>query len=219
MRIRTRIVQPLVILFTTLFFASSALAQADVRNRELPNFHQVNVRLYRGAQPKADGIQKLVALGIKTVINLRAADARASAEGRDARAAGLLYFNIPMEGLSRPKHEQIERALAIINDASNQPVFVHCKRGADRTGTLIAIYRIMKDGWSSDDALREAKRHGMSWVEFGMRDYVRDYDRDNGGDRAGRPRSRSNPHPAQLMPPVARRFKPGAWSYSSGRVL
>jgi protein tyrosine/serine phosphatase len=101
-----------------------------------------------------------------------------------------------MEGLSRPKDEQVERALAIINDAANQPVFVHCKRGADRTGTLIAIYRIMHDGWTSEDALREAKHYGMSWMEFGMKDYVRDYSRDHASERMGRVRTRSNTHPA-----------------------
>lgn len=212
MKIRDRIVQPLVILFTTALLASSALAQGKARTPELPNFHQVNVRLYRGAQPKADGIQKLAALGIKTVINLRAADERASAEGREARAAGLLYFNIAMEGLRRPKDAQIKRALSIINDASNHPVFVHCKRGSDRTGTLIAIYRIMNDGWSSDDALREAKRYGMSWVEFGMRDYVRDYSRDHAGGSTGRVSRRSNPYPALRMAFVARRLKPSAVS-------
>lgn len=216
---RDRILQPLVILFATTLLASSALAQGDVRFSELPNFHEVNAHLYRGAQPKADGIRKLVALGIKTVINLRAADERALDEEREARAAGLLYFNIPMEGLSRPKDEQIERALAIINDAASQPVFVHCKRGADRTGTLIAIYRIMYDGWSSEDALREAKRYGMSWMEFGMKDYVRDYSRDHAREKVGRTSRRSNPYPALTMPLVARGLSPGTQTFSPGRVL
>jgi tyrosine-protein phosphatase SIW14 len=196
MNMRDRITGPFAMLFAMALLASSTMAQDDLRYRELPNFHQVNATLYRGAQPKADGIHKLVALGIKTIINLRAADERSRAEESEARAAGLRYFNIPMEGLSRPKDEQVERALAIINDAANQPVFVHCKRGADRTGTLIAIYRIMHDGWSSEDALREAKRYGMSWMEFGMKDYVKDYSRDHAGERNGRVKTSSSLHPA-----------------------
>ena len=203
MIVRDRIIQPLVILFTVLLLASPALAEDDVRYPELPNFHQVNAGLYRGAQPKADGMRKLAALGIKTIINLRAADERSRAEETEARAAGLRYFNIPMEGLSRPKDEQVERALAIINDAANQPVFVHCKRGADRTGTLIAIYRIMHDGWSSEDALREAKRYGMSWMEFGMKDYVRDYSRDHASEHTGCVNPGSNSHPAAATLEVA----------------
>jgi uncharacterized protein (TIGR01244 family) len=186
-----------------MLLASSSFAQSEPRYAELPNFHQVNAGLYRGAQPKQDGIKKLAALGIKTIINLRASDERSRVEETEARAAGLRYFNIPMEGLSRPKDEQVEHALAIINNAANQPVFVHCKRGSDRTGTLMAIYRIMHDGWSSEDALREAKRYGMSWIEFGMKDYVKDYSRDHAGENRGRRSSRSNEYPARIMPVVA----------------
>jgi tyrosine-protein phosphatase SIW14 len=177
-----------VLILATQLCLSAAFAQSpEPRYSELPNFHQVSQGLYRGAQPRAEGMQRLVALGIKTIVNLRAADERSRLEEREALALGLRYFNIPMEGLDRPSDEQIERALALINDASNQPVFVHCKRGADRTGTVIAIYRIKHDGWSGEAALREAKRYGLSWVEFGMKDYIKDYGRDHGGQKPAAP--------------------------------
>jgi uncharacterized protein (TIGR01244 family) len=214
-KMRDRIARTLVMLFSLALFASSALAQDDARYSELPNFHQVNAGLYRGAQPKADGMRKLVALGIRTIISLRAADERSRVEESEARAAGLRYFNIPMEGLSRPKDEQVERALAIMEDAANQPVFVHCKRGADRTGTLIAIYRIMHDGWSSDDALREAKHYGMSWMEFRMKDYIRDYSRDHAGETRRRVSIRSNSDRVEIISFVARRRKPIALSLNA----
>jgi len=182
-------------LMTATFFSSmlacAALAQTEeARIKELPNFHQVNERLYRGAQPKEGGFQALAARGIRTVLNLRAADDRARAEETEARAAGLRYFNIPMEGLDRPTNEQVESALKIIDDAANQPVFVHCKHGSDRTGTLIAIYRMTHDGWSSEEALREAKRYGLSFFEFGMKDFIKDY----GRDHAARPIGENRRH-------------------------
>ena len=80
----------------------------------------------------------------------------------------------------------VERALAIINDPANQPVFVHCKHGADRTGTVVAIYRITHDGWSSEQALHEAKKYGLSWIQFGMKDFIKDYVRDHSKERTGR---------------------------------
>ncbi|MBA3765709.1 MAG: tyrosine-protein phosphatase [Acidobacteria bacterium] len=209
MKIRDRITQPLVILLAMALCASSTFAQTEPRYRELPNFHQVNQGLYRGAQPREGGIQKLAALGIKTILNLRAADERSRAEETEARAAGLRFFNIPMEGLDRPNDTQVERALGIINDAANQPVFVHCKHGADRTGVIIAIYRMTHDGWSSEDSLREAKRYGLSMFQFGMKDYIKDYGRDHAGQqRTGRSFNRSSaPDERAATPLVTETFE------------
>ncbi|MBD0373159.1 MAG: tyrosine-protein phosphatase [Pyrinomonadaceae bacterium] len=160
-----------------LLFASSAAsrAQDEARYKELPNFHQVNSTLYRGGQPRAGGFERLAGLGIKTVLNLRDDDEREQVEEKEVRAAGLRYFNIPLDGMGRPSDEKVERALAIINAPENQPVFVHCKRGSDRTGTVIAVYRIAHDGWTSEQAKAEAKRYGMGFWEVGMKDYIRDY--------------------------------------------
>ena len=155
--------------------ALSSVAQTEVRYEELPNFHRVNSQLYRGGQPKTGGISKLAALGIKTIVNLRQTDDDTRAEARAADAAGLHYFNIPMPGTSKPTDEQMNRALAVINAPENQPVFVHCKRGSDRTGTVIACYRILKDGWTAHDAKQEAAHYGMWRTELGMKHYIEDF--------------------------------------------
>ncbi len=159
-----------------LVIAVSAIqAQHAPTGKELPNFHKVSDQLYRGAQPLESGFRKLSELGIKTVINLRGPDDRISGEQREAESAGMSYFNIPMPGLSAPSDEQVARVMRIINDPNNQPVFIHCKHGSDRTGTVTAIYRISRDGWTADRAIAEARRNGMSWAEFGMRSYISNY--------------------------------------------
>lgn len=159
-----------------LVLAVSAIqAQQEPSYGELPNFHKVSEQLYRGAQPLEDGFRKLSELGIKTVINLRGPDDRISGEQKAAESAGMSYFNIPMPGLSAPTDEQVARVMAIMNDPNHQPVFIHCKHGADRTGTVTAIYRISRDGWTADRAIAEARRNGMSWAEFGMRSYISNY--------------------------------------------
>jgi len=166
------------IIFASVIIATLALvsfAQTEVRYPELPNFHQVNPQLYRGAQPKVGGVRKLAALGIKTILNLRREDDHTRAEAVAARAAGLRYFNVPMPGTSKPTDAQINRVLAIINSPANQPVFVHCQRGADRTGTVIACYRILKDGWTARQAKKEAEHYGMYWTERGMKEYIEDF--------------------------------------------
>jgi uncharacterized protein (TIGR01244 family) len=155
--------------------ATAAISQSKIKYEGLPNFDKVNDNLYRGAQPNSEGIQRLRLLGIKTIINLRNDDERARAEAAAAAAAGLRYFNVPMDNFGRPSDARVERILALIEMPENQPVFIHCKRGADRTGTIIAIYRIVHDGWTSEKAKEEANRHGMIFWQVGMKDYIRDY--------------------------------------------
>jgi protein tyrosine/serine phosphatase len=164
-----------VIAASFILLAATAAANQVSQEKALPNFHRVNEHLYRGAQPKDEGMRMLAAQGIKTIINLRGEDEGTRDEEREAQANGLRYFNVPMQGLSRPTDEQVERVLAIINDSQNWPVFVHCNHGKDRTGTIIACYRISHDGWTAEKAKAEAKHYGMSWVQFGMKDYIKDY--------------------------------------------
>lgn len=177
----SRFIHAILILLITACVSS---AQDETKYKELPNFHKVNAELYRGGQPDKGGFQRLASLGIKTVLNLRDADERAALEEREARAAGLRYFNVPFDGIGKPSDEKVERALSIINAPQNQPVFVHCKRGADRTGTVIACYRISHDGWTSEQAKEEAKRYGMGFWEVGMKNYIRDYYERRQGQKA-----------------------------------
>lgn len=157
---------------------AQGVGESEPRYEELPNFHQVNARLYRGGQPRKGGIQKLASLGVNTIINLRDDDERAEAEGREAQAAGLRYFNIPVGRLGRPEDAEIERTLALIKASENGVVFIHCAHGADRTGVVIAVYRISHDGWTSEQAKKEANRYGMKFWQRGMKDYIHDYYRD-----------------------------------------
>lgn len=152
-----------------------APGQQPVADKGLPNFHQVNKTLYRGGQPKKGRMKKLSEMGIKTVINLRDDDDNAQREEAEAQAAGLRYFNIPMATFERPEDRTVEQALSLINAQENQPVFVHCRRGSDRTGTIIAIYRIELEGWTSEQAKAEAKHYGMGFWQVGMKDYISDY--------------------------------------------
>lgn len=137
----------------------------------ITNFARVNNHLYRGAQPNGDGIKSLARLGVKTIINLRMTNDVWSAEEAEARAAGITYTNVPMSGIGRPTDEQVLKVLSIIETATD-PVFVHCQHGADRTGTIIACYRIRHDKWTGKQALQEAREHGMSPLEIEMKHYI-----------------------------------------------
>ena len=138
------------------------------------NFGKVNDRLYRGAQPDAPGIRNLKKLGVKTILNLRLAKEVWKAEEAEANANGIIYTNVPMKGFGRPTPEQVAKALAMIETLPS-PVFVHCAHGCDRTGTIIACYRIKHDHWSGESALQEARRYGISLFAWGMRKYIAEF--------------------------------------------
>lgn len=138
------------------------------------NFGQISTNLYRGAQPDANALQSLKKLGVKTIVNLRLPEDCWKVEEGQARALGILYTNMPLRGMGRPTDNQINRILSLLETAPG-PVFVHCQHGCDRTGTIIACYRIKHDNWSSDSALKEANHYGMSRFERGMRSYVGDF--------------------------------------------
>jgi protein tyrosine phosphatase (PTP) superfamily phosphohydrolase (DUF442 family) len=137
----------------------------------IKNFAQVDSGVYRGAQPTEDGIKYLATIGVKTVIDLRAADERSEAEEKMVAAAGMKYVNIPMSGRTPPTEAQITQVLGILEGDSGA-VFVHCKRGADRTGVVIASYRIDRDGWNNTQALSEAKERGMAPTQLPRMSYI-----------------------------------------------
>lgn len=140
----------------------------------IPNFHQVNDHVLRGGQPATEAWPNLAKLGVKTVVDLRREDEHSTAaEAQAVTAAGMTYINVPMKGVVAPTNEQIAKVLALLN--SEDRVFVHCHRGADRTGAVIACYRIAHDRWAPKQALSEAKSFGMAWTQLGLKHYVMDF--------------------------------------------
>ena len=116
----------------------------------LKNLAVVSDALWRGAQPTAEGFLELKRRGIKTIVNLRSAHS-----DRDLMAGtGLQYFEIPCHAW-HPEEEDVLKFLKIVGDPKNQPVYVHCAAGADRTGTMVAVYRMLEQGWTADNVAKE----------------------------------------------------------------
>jgi tyrosine-protein phosphatase SIW14 len=153
-----------------------ASAWASSQNENLPNFQKVDDHVFRGAQPTDSGFKDLAQLGIKTIIDLRDVGEHSQAnEEKVVTDLGMRYVSVPMQGMSTPKISQVAAVLALLNDTASGPVFVHCKRGADRTGTVIAVYRIAHYSWDNKKALSEAKSYGMSMFERAMQHFVMDF--------------------------------------------
>lgn len=145
---------------------------ADAPAAHVRNFGKVNDHLYRGGQPEIVGLQELGAMGVKVDIDLRQAHEGTELEREAAKKLGMKYINIPFPELSAPPNQLVQQVLALLTGSNTDPVFVHCRRGKDRTGTVIACYRIQHDGWDNQRALAEAKQYGMSFAERGMRSYI-----------------------------------------------
>ena len=160
--------------YCTVLFGVLRLASAAANSTpHVPNFGQVEASVYRGGEPSPDGLQELKNLGIKVIIDLREPGSATNAEQQRARELGLRYTNIPFSAWAAPTPAKVEQVLSALEHANAlEPVFVHCRRGKDRTGTVIACYRIQHDGWDNQRALAEANRFGMSHAERAMRAFV-----------------------------------------------
>lgn len=137
------------------------------------NLYKVSETLYRGEQPSGEGFKELEKLGVKTVVNLRSLHSdRGKLEGTN-----LAYEHIRMEAWD-PEQEEIEAFLEIAADPSRQPVFVHCLHGADRTGTMVAIYRMVVEGWDTDKALDEMQNGPFGFHEMfqGLPEFIDELD-------------------------------------------
>lgn len=139
------------------------------------NFYKVDEHVYRGAQPTDEGFRYLAKLGVKTVIDLRGAGEGRRNEESVVTAAGMKYINIPMTGLTPPSEAEITKILGMLEDGATGPIFVHCQRGADRTGAVIASYRIDHDGWDNTRALKEAMSNGMSFFQIPRQNFIRSF--------------------------------------------
>lgn len=163
-------------LCTIVLLAAGLAAAAGSSVPGVGNFQRVNDLVYRGAQPTDQGFQSLAKLGIHTVIDLQeSGSTRAISEEKEVKAAGMQYINVPMEGMQTPSNESVAKVLAVLEGGTNSPVFVHCHRGADRTGGVIACYRIEHDHWTNEKALSEARSMGMSWYQVAIQHYVQKY--------------------------------------------
>jgi protein tyrosine/serine phosphatase len=145
---------------------------ADATAPHVRNFGEVNDHLYRGGEPSLAGLQELAADGVKLIIDLREKGEAINLERAQVQELGMNYVNLPLRPFSAPTKGQMEQALALLFQSNSQIVFIHCRRGKDRTGTVIACYRIEHDRWTNGKALEEAKEYGMSSMERAMRSYI-----------------------------------------------
>ena len=153
-----------------------------IRIDGVPNLYRVSEDLYRSAQPTAEGMKNLKAMGIQTIINLRSFHSDRDEIG----LTDLAYEHIYMKPW-HPEEKEIVQFLQIIIDPKRTPVLVHCQYGADRTGTMGAIYRIAIQGWTKEEAIKEMTEGGFGFhgVWGNLVQYIKDLDIEDIRKKAG----------------------------------
>jgi tyrosine-protein phosphatase SIW14 len=137
------------------------------------NVGKVSDVLFRGAQPSQQGFAELKKLGVTTVVDLRGNSGPVAWERGQVESLGMRFVNIPVGGMSNPTDAQVAQFLKLFRNDPQQKVFVHCYYGEDRTGVMVAAYRIAQQNWTADRAIGEMNSFGFhSRWHPGMRTYV-----------------------------------------------
>jgi len=128
------------------------------------NAGKISDFLYRGAQPRGAGYEELKRLGVSIVVDLRnskpvKSDGGETREQVKVEAAGMRYVKISTSAFFGPTESQVATFLQLLRDNEQQKVFVHCYFGDDRTGVMVATYRIAMDHWTSDEAYNEMRAY------------------------------------------------------------
>jgi tyrosine-protein phosphatase SIW14 len=125
----------------------------------LPNFGEVTPMLFRGAQPSPEGLKTLGKMGVNIVVDARGD--RADSEGKQVTKLGMRYVPIPWR-CPFPNDDVFVKFLKLVRDNPDKKIFVHCRLGDDRTGMMVAAYRMAAEGWSADEAMHEMQQFGFS---------------------------------------------------------
>jgi protein tyrosine phosphatase (PTP) superfamily phosphohydrolase (DUF442 family) len=139
------------------------------------NFGEVTPELFRGAQPTHQGFQALAKRGVDIVIDTRGD--RTNTEGKEVRALGMQYITLPWH-CPFPHDEVFARFLKVVKENRGKKIFVHCRLGDDRSGMMIAAYRMAHEGWTADEALSEMQKFGFSRVHHFICPTLASYEKD-----------------------------------------
>jgi protein tyrosine/serine phosphatase len=167
--VSARIIAILILFFVVSFPVTFTLAgernPSAITPQEIRNFHQVDADLYRGGHPRCSGYAKLAALGIRTIVDLQGGTKGSLTDCEAHRRLRSFPFriisfriNFLQTAITGVSSENLRRLFASMERAP-KPMFVTCKLGDDRTGLVVALYRIKRREMSFDEARREALRY------------------------------------------------------------
>jgi protein tyrosine/serine phosphatase len=139
-----------------------SLACALTVHAEIQRFHQLDQHLWHGSQPETDDdYQKLKALGVKTIVNLRW-DKSVAESKLQAEKWGFTFINVPINAVKGPTGQDVETVMSALSKQATEPTYFHCSLGRDRTGLMAALYKVRYLGVDAETAYKEWRDLGFS---------------------------------------------------------
>jgi protein tyrosine phosphatase (PTP) superfamily phosphohydrolase (DUF442 family) len=180
---------------TTGVLAPPAIARASfgapaekLKIAGVPNAGKISETLLRGAQPSPQGLVELKKLGVTTIVDLRGNRGPVARERAQAESLGMRFIDIPVSGWSPPANAQVAEFLRLFQQDPTQKIFVHCYFGRDRTGVMVAAYRMAQQNWTADQAVEEMYSFGFHYHWYpAMQSYVRKFPATFAGDHTFAP--------------------------------
>ncbi|WP_296223900.1 dual specificity protein phosphatase family protein [Ralstonia sp. UBA689] len=131
----------------------------NVPDTAVNNLHRITPSLYRSAQLSKDDVPQLQKLGIKKVISFRAFHS----DSEVLAGSGITMQRIPINTWNIRDEDMVSALKALREIEHDGPVLIHCQHGADRTGLVSALYRVVYQGWSKEQALDELQHGGYGF--------------------------------------------------------
>lgn len=134
--------------------------EIQIDKRLIPDFGEVTPTLFRGGQPKEHGFEALAKMGFQIVVDMRG---DRDNEREEVTRLGMQY--VPMSWqCSFPKDSIFAEFISLIRTNPGKKIFIHCRVGDDRTGMMVAAYRMAEEGWSAEKARKEMNAFGFSFI-------------------------------------------------------
>ncbi len=148
-----------VCLALVLFVSSFAVI---VTANALCTPEKVSEGVFRGPHPEEADLRELSGMGIRTVLSLEDNPAVVAEEDRSCQSLNINFVNIPLSEIAPPSPSALKQAVSVIQQYRDGGIYIHCRRGVDRTGYVIASFRMLVDRYELDTAYKECCDHGHS---------------------------------------------------------
>lgn len=145
------------VISAAVYSQSVSAVKITVPDSELVNLYKIDTGVYRSEQPTGNDFKALEKYGIREILNLR----NRHSDDDEAEGTMLKLHRQKMKAHS-VNEEQLINALRIIKQRTG-PIVFHCHHGSDRTGVVCAMYRIIFQGVSKQNAIDEMTKGGYGF--------------------------------------------------------